>query len=222
LETTVQEVRHLLQIDRCQFLWYWSNPDPNDPEAEVPTVCITHEAKHPDLSSLLGDCAAAEAMVLGDRILSLQPIQIEDITQVEEAQLGDLMQRWGMTAQLLLPLETRSGCLGALVCAHCQAARTWSDAEVELLQAVTNQLVLAIDQAELYAQSRAATQAAQNQAQQLSTALLNLRQTQAQLIQSEKMSSLGQLVAGIAHEINNPSPLFAATLATPATTTKTC
>jgi signal transduction histidine kinase len=66
------------------------------------------------------------------------------------------------------------------------------------------QLEVELYQAQLYQESCAATAAAQAHAQQLEKALLDLRRTQAQLIETEKLSSIGEMVAGVAHEINNP------------------
>ena len=83
---------------------------------------------------------------------------------------------------------------------------------MELLSQLADQMAIAIQQAELYSKVREAAVKSQAQTQQLQAAFQELRSTQQQLIQSEKMSGLGQMVAGIAHEINNANNFIHANL----------
>jgi signal transduction histidine kinase len=73
----------------------------------------------------------------------------------------------------------------------------FSDRELAILQSFAHQAVIAIQNARMFQESRDARLAAE-------TALADLRRTQDRLVQTEKMASLGQLTAGIAHEIKNP------------------
>ncbi len=89
---------------------------------------------------------------------------------------------------------------GASRSAHCagaQRSRPFTDKQIELVTTFADQAVIAIENVRLFEQ-------VQERTSELSQSLDDLRTAQDRLVQTEKLASLGQLTAGIAHEIKNP------------------
>jgi urea transport system substrate-binding protein len=201
LKTAVQEVRSLLQIDRCHFFWYYKTTNSSRYE-------LMHAAYDPELPvELHWPSTIEQVKTINEPVHEREMLRIDDIAADDQLEVSsrDRLLSLGLRALLVAPVQTRSHQKGVIVCEHFREYRPWSDHEVELIAAVVDQVAIAIDQAALYAQSRTAATLATAQAEQLKKALHDLHSYQAQLVQTEKMSTLGTLVAGIAHEINNPT-----------------
>ncbi len=134
-----------------------------------------------------------------------QAVSIADITK--DPRIGANNPEYAaaqIKSSLVVPVQTHGKLHAILYLNQCSYLRCWSRQDEELTQAVADQLAISIKQAELYKKVHTAMTVQQKKAEELKAALEQLKQIQSQLIQSEKMSSLGQMVAGIAHEINNP------------------
>ncbi len=97
--------------------------------------------------------------------------------------------------------------IGVVCCEHLATQRQWTLEEESFIGSITDfvRLVIESDNRKIAEEAlRQSEMQLKQQTQQLELALFELQRTQTQMLQSEKMSSLGQLVAGVAHEINNP------------------
>ncbi|MEG4939670.1 cache domain-containing protein [Microcoleus sp. F4-D5] len=189
LQTTVDELGTLLKLDRAIFGWY-------DPRQDTLEFCWEYcreglpgrlgifgvpGGPSGDLAARLHRC---------ETILLHKTAALDATASQENAHIELTNSRYAA-----LPVLTQTNRLGYLFA--CANRRFATPEEVEVLEAIADSLAIAFSQSQLHGQI-------QEDLKLVEEVLATLRNTEEHLVHSERMTSVGQLAAEVAQEINNP------------------
>ena len=201
-------------VDRIYIFENGPHPDTQEPAMsqrwEWVADGVTPELGNPELQNLMyRDAFPRWHGMLSNRhpIVGL----IESFSQSEQA----ILVPQGILSILVVPILIQEQFWGFVGFDQCKVPYQWSEVEISTLWAIAGSFggAIARHRAETALQTLNAnleqriedrTYELKKANTELSSTLQRLKETQSQLIHTEKMSSLCQLVAGIAHEINNP------------------
>ena len=132
----------------------------------------------------------------GRALFERRVIHIPDVRADPEYTLVDAQRLGDYRSVLAVPMLREGVALGVLTLSRSEV-RPFTDKQIELVSTFADQAAIAIENVRLFESVEARTR-------ELAASLENLRTTQDRLVQTQKLASLGQLTAGIAHEIKNP------------------
>jgi len=164
-------------------------------------ICLHEDTDHRLSVSCIGAKSEQPAAGVGLQKDTLLPIDENGLGRCVRGQLvyeADIasstfdfprrLAQAGMSSLVIAPLVVESHVFGVLVCAR-REAQAFGSAECEFLRQASEHIALASNQASLYSA--------------LQQAYDDLRQSQQQVMQQERLRALGQMASGIAHDINN-------------------
>ena len=133
---------------------------------------------------------------VGRAIVEGKIVHIPDVLEDKEYSAWDLQQVAGYRAVLGVPLLREGVSMGVFSLAR-KEPRSFTDKQIELLTMFADQAAIAMENVRLF-------ESVETRTRELAKSLEDLRTTQDRLVQTQKLALLGQLTAGIAHEIKNP------------------
>ena len=132
----------------------------------------------------------------GRALLDGKVVHIPDVQADPEYTFAEARKLGGFRTILSLPMLREGVPIGVLALTR-REVRPFTDKQIELVSTLADQAAIAIENVRLFESVEARTR-------ELAKSLEDLRTAQDRLVQTEKLASLGQLTAGIAHEIKNP------------------
>ena len=140
--------------------------------------------------------AAGRGTITGRAALDRRFVHIIDVKDDPEFSMQEWYEKVGSRTMLDVPLLREGVPVGVMVLMR-KTVRPFTEAQIALVNTFADQAGIAIENVRLF-------EAEQQRTQELVRSLEDLRTAQDRLVQTEKLASLGQLTAGIAHEIKNP------------------
>jgi two-component system, NtrC family, sensor kinase len=187
LNTLVDSAARLCEADSAAIFRFDGEVNRVAASQGFPPEFREYMAQHPHRVS--------RGSLTGRTVLEAKVVQVPDVRADPE---------YILLAPISLPFRTmlgvplmREGKPIGVIALTRNIVRPFAERQIELMKTFADQAVIAIENVRLFDEVQARTS-------ELSASLENLRTTQDRLVQTEKLASLGQLTAGIAHEIKNP------------------
>ncbi|MDB9314689.1 AAA family ATPase [Spirulina sp. CS-785/01] len=189
LHQLTEIILHHSGADQCILLFR------ADPQWQVKAIAT------PDEIQLLSDPFETHPLVpttLIQYVKNTQEVVMIDRGQTHLPVIDETLQQETPQSLLCLPILNQGDLVGILYLKHQTIAEIFTSDRILILNFLCTQVAISWQNAQLY--------------QQAQQALTDLKQAQLQIVQNEKMSTLGNLVSGVAHEINNPVGFIAGNL----------